>query len=419
MAVAFKDATGANNSGTSTWTVTKPAWVADGDMLILFATTDSTHTITTAPSGFTQIESTIGTGSDDSSLTIWWKIASSEPSTWSIVFGGSESGATGLLGYTGHSGTAPESVAGDRASGTAQAAPAINPSVDNAMVVAIYGADPSGAPTGSPDTAPTPDAVERLDFANSGLAHIYAQDYLQTTHTSLSLTATMSASDTYCRISIAILPAAGASTLTPASITVTRAQGSLQINPKLILAAIARTKALGTLAVDWQVEPLALTRTRAQGAPKISPKIVMTAIARTRAQGSTVVFAQLLLLPLALTRTRTQGSPTVNTQARPAGLVHSRTLGSIQINQRVPLTSLIKTRGQGTINVIVVITLLPLVSDPIVGVRTRTLGSIKINPKIFISSLDHNRSLGSPSLPGPPSVAGPDKDARRTYWIYR
>lgn len=210
MAVAFKNATGANNSGTTTWTVTKPAWVADGDMLILFAGSDSVHTITTAPSGFTQIQSTIGTGTDDSSLTIWWKQASSESATWDIVFGASESGATGLLGYTGHlASTAPESVAGTRpASSTLIAAPSITPSVNDCMVVAIYGADPAGAPTGTADASPA--ATERLDFANSALQHLYAQDFLQTTAAAVVLEATMTAADTYCTISLAIKPAVAA-----------------------------------------------------------------------------------------------------------------------------------------------------------------------------------------------------------------
>ena len=212
MAVAFKNATAANVASGTNWVITKPGWVADGDMLIMALGSDSVHAVTAVPSGWTIIQVTIGTGADDSSMTLYWKQASGEPATWTWTMGASESGASALVGYTGHlASTAPESVAGTRpGSSTSQAAPAITPSENNCMVVAFYGTDPAAAPTGTADTAPTPDAQERVDHANSALQHLYVQDYLQTTAANLSLIATMSVADTYCNISIAIRPAAAA-----------------------------------------------------------------------------------------------------------------------------------------------------------------------------------------------------------------
>ena len=132
-------------------------------MMIMMLGSDSVHVISSIPSGWAQIQTTVGTGADDSSLSIFWKQASGEPASWAWgMSAASESGASGLLGYNGHlNATAPESVAGTRpGSSTSQAAPSITPSENNCMVVAMYGTDPAAAPTGTADTAPTPDAVD-------------------------------------------------------------------------------------------------------------------------------------------------------------------------------------------------------------------------------------------------------------------
>jgi hypothetical protein len=159
MAVAFRVAGTSEFSGTASPVVDKPAGIVDGDLIVAFCATDTSHTRGAGVTGWTSLAS-IAQGTDTTVSAIY-KIASGEGTgTWTLTnfFSGAESGIFGVLVYSGVDTTDPIETATistlNSASGTVKTWPTITPTRDGCMVVGVMGADPgaldrSAAPSGS------------------------------------------------------------------------------------------------------------------------------------------------------------------------------------------------------------------------------------------------------------------------------
>lgn len=215
MAVAFRTSGTAEFVATASPVVAKPAGIQDGDLIVVFVATDTTHTFG-ALAGWDDIW-LIDQGTD-TSVSAVSKIASSEGSgSWTLTnyFGGAESGSAGVVVYSGVDTSNPIPAASiatlNSSSGTVKTWPSITPPRNGCMVVGIMGADPgalgrNAAPSGSPL------GTERVDFMGAVVANgwVYAQDYLQTTAAAVTQQATLDAADGVGMIHFAVQPPAAA-----------------------------------------------------------------------------------------------------------------------------------------------------------------------------------------------------------------
>lgn len=211
MAIAHKETVSTSQGVSSTWTVNNISSPASGDLLILVATSDSPHTVNTNPSGFTLYATqNDGTGTD-SSTSVWWKVAgASEASTYDVVFASNELGISAVSAFTGVDSTTPNDVtfaSESSTSSTAKTMPSVTPVTTGAVVIGLFGVDPTAAHTTTWD-AP---ATELLDAVNgtSGYLTIASEDWSGSG--AVAMTATLSASKPAAEFSIVLRPAAAAS----------------------------------------------------------------------------------------------------------------------------------------------------------------------------------------------------------------
>ena len=229
MAVAYRDVlyTDCSSGGTTASpTVNKPTGTLENDVMLFAITTDNTHTIGASPTlnGFTQI-GTKQDASTDSSTSLFYKIAgAAEAASWTFtnLFTAADNCAAVVVSYSGVDTAAPinqSSQKGNTAT-TAHTTTAITPSVNDCMIVAVYGADPpTGAPptqSGTPDASPA--ATERHDNHVSGYGFLYVEEFLQGTAASVSLDMTSSASESTAGFLVALKPSGGGTTYTKTNI---------------------------------------------------------------------------------------------------------------------------------------------------------------------------------------------------------
>lgn len=220
MAVAFRASSGGSSVFTATASpvVTKTAGVTDGDLVLLFCGTDTTHA-TNAVAGWTQVlQASVGT---DSTLTILRKFASGEPASWTLTsfFTATQTGVFGVAAYTGVDTTSPinASASGTTTTAALKSGPSITPTVDNCMILQFGGGDPpSGAFNATPDTSPV--ATEEVDATTGGATGwVYLQDVLQGVAAALALDHTASTATLATVVAeIALAPAVAAAARGPA-----------------------------------------------------------------------------------------------------------------------------------------------------------------------------------------------------------
>lgn len=209
-AVAFDNFTSQDFNAT-TWAVTKPAHVADGELVFVILNIDGSGTVNTVPTGWALI-GTAQAASTDSELRVYWKVAASEGASWSWVWAATETGTAEVVTYTGAHATTPiDSSAQGSASGTTIAAGALTAGVNDCMYMAVYGSDPVAGQSMTDDASP--DGTERIDDINGTDSWIGMQDFLQGTAAAVTLEAVMTNSDTYSWFLVAIKPAAGGQTV--------------------------------------------------------------------------------------------------------------------------------------------------------------------------------------------------------------
>ncbi|MGH7745142.1 MAG: hypothetical protein ACREQ5_10130, partial [Candidatus Dormibacteria bacterium] len=154
--------------GTATITVNKPTGVVDGDLMLLAVANSSGFTANTAPAGWTSIsqhlgEYNYGLSSAVSDLVgqVWYKIASSEPSSYTVTCTTAAVISAAIVAYSGVRNPYPADLhvatASTAAASTTGVVPYTLPQVrsDN-LIVNIYmaGGDPSGTFTMTGPSSP-------------------------------------------------------------------------------------------------------------------------------------------------------------------------------------------------------------------------------------------------------------------------
>lgn len=135
------------SSGAGTKTINKPTGVVDGDLmaLVIAFTTDATPTL---PSGWTLIEQSV---SGSNTLRTYYKIASSEPSDYTITWTGTQTITLGIVAFRGFNGWPAQLITSDdstNSSTTTHAYPALTPTQTNQLLVLIatYSSNPTMSP---------------------------------------------------------------------------------------------------------------------------------------------------------------------------------------------------------------------------------------------------------------------------------
>lgn len=196
-------------------TVNKPAGVVDGDLLIFFGCGETSGRNFTVLAGWTALAGTglnANGGIDDGTDSMgqaFYKIAASEPSSWSFASVLVQTGVCGVVAYSGVDGTTPINVAAARAwtTGTAAATPTITPGVNGCLLVGFFTADETTASSWTPPGTMN----ERWDVQETGFFEVCSvADELQTTAAAVTRTATLATSDTGTAFLIALAPAAAA-----------------------------------------------------------------------------------------------------------------------------------------------------------------------------------------------------------------
>lgn len=143
MAYTFRAATSTTPGSGTTLTVTKPAGVVDGDLLVAVGYTEGAWSSGGAgwnSSSDIEVSNTGGTFL----VKVWWKIAASEPANWTWTSTSAWRGVS-CAAYSGALGTGTSRVdkfssnAGDGITAINQTAPSVTPSVDGDLVVYAYG----------------------------------------------------------------------------------------------------------------------------------------------------------------------------------------------------------------------------------------------------------------------------------------
>jgi hypothetical protein len=213
MAVAFRSSAGGNIGSSTTLTVSAaPSGVVNGDLLVLFVATNSVHTLGAGgpgAGGWTQIGSTQTHGTD-TSMSCWYKIAASEPSsyTFATTFTGAQAQSYLMLAYSGVDGTTPlDGVTPvQETSGTTETAPSITitPATNGAMILFLLGSDPGVDPVSFAANTPG-GSVARATQQQGLTSFVGVIEYLQTTAGAETITGATSG-DAYCETAIALRP---------------------------------------------------------------------------------------------------------------------------------------------------------------------------------------------------------------------
>jgi len=244
---------------------------------------------------------------------------------------------------------------------------------------------------------------------------------------------------------------AGGTTLSPAGLSHSRAQGSPVVHPTVAPAGQAHSRALGAPSASPQILPVGQAHTRVQGAPTVtsaftvgpagqahartlgspavSPQLRPAGQAHARAQGDPSVSVGFFVSPASQSHTRAQGGPQVNPTVPPAGLIHTRALGSLTTgtpsarqlgNPVVTVAWIARPTGQeharqvgsATAHGHLTVALEFVAHDRVLGApqlsartipasltRTRSLGTPSVNPRsVSPASQSHTRAQGGPAV---------------------
>jgi hypothetical protein len=145
VAISFRSAAVASNGAAPVLiTVSKPAGVVDGDVLVASVVISGDKTIVAGPSGWSLLDSQVtGSATGDCRHAVYYRVASSEGSSYVWDFSGGADCAAAILAYIGAS-SSPVDVSASRlmtGSTTDHTAPSVTTSSDTVAVVA-YGTNP-------------------------------------------------------------------------------------------------------------------------------------------------------------------------------------------------------------------------------------------------------------------------------------
>jgi len=118
-------------------TISKPAGLANGDVMLASITVASTASAT-APTGWTLIGTSLTSGS--MRQTIYWRVAAaSEPASYTWNFTGNQNAVGGIVAYSGAATTGPIISGQANSSSTSITAPTVTTTADNSLVVGFFG----------------------------------------------------------------------------------------------------------------------------------------------------------------------------------------------------------------------------------------------------------------------------------------
>lgn len=229
MAIGFRTPTfGDFEAATASPTVSKPTGTVDGDFLIFGAATDTVHTVSTVPTGFTQPTAALDQAAD-TTFSCLTRVASGEPASYTFTnyFGTTEVGTVFMLAITGVDQTTPldgvtaTTLASAAANGQSWAA--ITPASNDAVVLGIGGSDPSSSARAATPNAGFTELLDHTETPNSINGWVYAL-YKQLvgapTATTLAITIDGGGSNTMAKVSLVLRPAAAGSTTMPSHPTI-------------------------------------------------------------------------------------------------------------------------------------------------------------------------------------------------------
>lgn len=210
MAVAFRAASSASIAATRSPAVDKPTGTVDGDVVLAWFLTDTVMGVIAVPSGWTQVGTQQADPNNDGEMIVLRHVAASDGASYTFtnLFGANEDGVCGAISYSGVDNTTPINAVTQNGFGN-QASPvpgvSVDPTVEDAMIVCLAGADASAAFSATPDLSPA--ATERLDAQGTNSAWIYAQEFLNTgTHAAVALDINTSGTENVIVFSVALTP---------------------------------------------------------------------------------------------------------------------------------------------------------------------------------------------------------------------
>lgn len=226
MAIAYRSsATGSTGAGTAASVVVNlPAGTVDGDVLIAaFLDRQASATKVQLLSGWTEIRNDPFVA-PVAFLTSFYKVASSEPSSYTWTMSPNANCSGGIAAYSGVDTTTPIDVTGVgqvNASSTSVTAPAITPTSANVLLVFVGGLGGSTSPTWTPPGSMN----ERFEAVNSA-ANIVAVELADEVYNNPGVStgtrvATASAAAVNAGQLIALRPASGGSPVTISAPTAT------------------------------------------------------------------------------------------------------------------------------------------------------------------------------------------------------
>lgn len=168
MTITLRGQDNSQSNGATELTVNRPTGTVDGDLLIMFcATDDNAAAVLTPPSGWTQIstgtETDFGPSATDFSSEMWWRQASSEPTTYQVTQVKSDQFTLTIAAFY-ESGGLVDWTEEDNAFGKVDSANAItSPSVTGVANSLLY----IGYPTDDDD--------QTLNVAPSGMTAVHSQ----------------------------------------------------------------------------------------------------------------------------------------------------------------------------------------------------------------------------------------------------
>lgn len=230
----FRSMSTAVNGAATSLTITKPAGVASGDVLVA-ALTVFNATITT-PSGWTLLTGApvtleVGTGSFRR-LYVFHKLAATEGASYAFSLSQSTQVSGGIAAYSGAATSYlhASNVGSSDGDGTTVATGSITPTVNGCTVVSMFGTDVYNA--NAPATWSIPSTTKRFDVADTSTFMTTAlADEAQATAAAVSRTGTISGLAP-CRLAaiIALAPPSGPPPPPPGTVVIPVAERDAMVD---------------------------------------------------------------------------------------------------------------------------------------------------------------------------------------------
>lgn len=176
MAIARRGTptTAAMTAGGTTVTISVPAGVVNGDVMVLVAFgNDSTSDTFADPTGWTAED--LATSGTNTRMKVWWRVAASEPASYAVTVSGGVNTkyVAAMAAYSGVDNTTPFSAHAILAETTAQTAhttSSITPGSVNDWVVSAFGDRSTTSGSKNTNWTPTSPAAEQADVNNNTAA---------------------------------------------------------------------------------------------------------------------------------------------------------------------------------------------------------------------------------------------------------